>query len=96
MDEGVAAVTLHFPVRAKVIEELASRDHVFCEICDDFAEAQRELIKWRASDHPHRDEHCSEYEELIAGLGKEIEDALDSATVLPLHPPSGSRQRGMP
>jgi hypothetical protein len=90
MDEGVAAVMLHFPVRAKAIEELASRDHVFCEICGDFAEAQRELAKWRASDHQHRDEHCSEYEELIAGLGKEIKDALDNATVLRLRQPSGN------
>ncbi|MBB4232270.1 hypothetical protein [Rhizobium mongolense] len=93
MDEGVAAVRLQFPIRAKAIEELASRDDVFCEICRDFAEAQMELAKWRASEDPNREERCAEYQELVAGLGKEIEDALDSATVLPLRPPSAQPPR---
>jgi len=89
MDKGVAAVRVRFPVRAEAIDELASRDKVFCEICRDFAEAQTELAKWEASSDPDRDGRCAEYRELVAGLAKEIEDALDKATVLPLrHPPS--------
>lgn len=93
MDEGVAAVRLQFPTRAKAIEELASRDDVFCEICRDFAEAQLEMVKWRASGKPSRDERCAEYQELVAGLGKEIEDALDNATVLQFRPPSARPPR---
>lgn len=92
MDKGVSAVTLHFPERTKAIEALALRDAVFCEICGDFAEAQRELVKWRASDHPNRDERCSEYEELVVGLANEIQEVLNRATVLPLHPPGGRRR----
>ncbi|MHC2296636.1 hypothetical protein [Rhizobium mongolense] len=52
-----------------------------------------ELAKWRASEDPNREERCAEYRELVAGLGKEIEDALDSATVLPLRPPSAQPPR---
>jgi hypothetical protein len=84
MDEGVAAVRLQFPVRVKAIDERASWDDVFCEICRDFAEAQTELARWEASSDRNRDERCAEYRELVAGLGKEIEDALDNATVRPL------------
>lgn len=87
MDEGVAVVRLHFHGRAVAVDELASRDDVFCEICRDFAEAQTELTRWQASSDPDRDRHCADYRELIAGLGKEIEDALDKTNVVPLHHP---------
>jgi len=93
MDEGVAAVRLQFPVRVKAIDERAAWDDVFCEICRDFAEAQAELAKWEASSDPNRDERCTEYRELVAGLGKEIEDALDNAAVLPLHHPPAQPPR---
>jgi hypothetical protein len=93
MDEGVAAVRLHFPDRAEAIDELASWDNVFCEICRDFAEAQTELAKWQASSDPNRDPRSAEYRELIAGLGKEIEDALNRANVVPLHRPPAQRPR---
>lgn len=93
MDEGVAAVRLQFPVRVKAIDERAAWDDVFCEICRDFAEAQAELAKWEASPDPNRDERCAEYRELIAELGKEIEDVLDNATVRPLHHPPAQPPR---
>jgi hypothetical protein len=93
MDEGVAAVRLRFPDRAEIIEDLASWDNVFCEICRDFAEAETELAKWQASSDPHGAQRCAEYRELIAGLSKEIEDALDKANVVPFHPPSAQRPR---
>jgi hypothetical protein len=88
MDEGVAAARLQFPARVEAIDELAARDNVFCEICRDFAEAREELASWEASSDPNRDERCAEYRELVAGLGKEIEDALDNATVLPFPQPA--------
>ena len=47
MDEGVAAVRLQFPTRVNTIDELASWNDVFCEICRDFAEAQTELARWK-------------------------------------------------
>lgn len=93
MDEGVAAVRLHFPARAAAIDDLASWDNVFCEICRDFAEAQTELARWQASPDPNRQQRCAEYRELIAGLGKEIEDTLDKTNVVPLHHPPAQRPR---
>lgn len=84
MDKGVAAVRLQFPTRVQAINELAARDAVFCEICSDFAEAQTELAKWNVSSEPIRDERITEYSELVAALGKEIEDALDRAIVVSL------------
>lgn len=62
MDEGVAAVRLRFPTRVQAINELASRDVIFCEICQDFAEAQTELARWEAaSSDPVRDDRVAEY-----------------------------------
>jgi hypothetical protein len=43
----------------------------------DFAEAKPELARWEASIDPTRGERRSMYEELVAALAKEIEDALD-------------------
>lgn len=91
MDEGVAAARRQFPARVEAIDELALRNNVFCEICRDFAEAQKELASWEASSGPNRDERCAEYRELVAGLGKEIQDVLDDATVLPFPQPAAKR-----
>lgn len=91
MDEGVAAVRLRFPTRTQAIDELALRDVVFCEICRDFAEAQTELAKWDKSSDSVRDERMAEYRELLAALGREIEEALDRAIVVSLHRPPGPR-----
>ncbi|AYM07078.1 MULTISPECIES: hypothetical protein [Rhizobium/Agrobacterium group] len=92
MDEGVAAVRLRFPTRVQAINELASRDVIFCEICQDFAEAQTELARWEAaSSDPVRDDRVAEYRELLAALGREIEDALTRATVVSLHRSPGPR-----
>ncbi|RYG98935.1 MAG: hypothetical protein EON58_05575 [Alphaproteobacteria bacterium] len=91
MDKGVAAVRLQFPTRVQAIDELSSRDAVFCEICRDFAEAQTELARWNASSEAIRDERIAEYSELLSALGKEIEDALDRTSVVSLHRGLGPR-----
>jgi hypothetical protein len=91
MDEGVAAVRLRFPARVQAIDKLASRDVVFCEICQDFAEAQMELAKWDASVDPIRDERIAEYRELLEALSAEIEDLLDRATIVALPRAPGRR-----
>jgi hypothetical protein len=88
MDEGVTAVRRRFPARILTIDDLAGRSEEFRDICRDFAEAQSELAKWEVSTAPMRDERCGEYKELVAGLAKEIEDALDMASGLPLHRPA--------
>ena len=93
MDEGVTAARRRFPARVQAINDLEARDEKFREICRDFAEAQTELAKWEISTNPKRDERCSEYNELVADLAKEIEDALDSASVLPLHRPHSRAPR---
>ncbi len=83
MDEGVAAVRVQFPEWAETIDALASKDESFLEICRDFAEAQVELAKWEVSPGSDRQERCAEYRELIAGLGKEIQDALNNVGTVP-------------
>lgn len=77
MDEGVAGATRQFPARANEIEGLAARNEEFREICMDFAEAKTELARWEPSMDSKRGERRSMYEELVAALAKEIEDALD-------------------
>ncbi|MBY5715392.1 hypothetical protein HFO33_02000 [Rhizobium leguminosarum] len=83
MDEGVTAVRLQFPARSKAIDDLSARSEDFREICRDFADAQSALQKWNVSTDPKRDERVVEYQELIAELSKEIEGALDHASVPP-------------
>jgi hypothetical protein len=87
MDEGVAAVRRRFPAKAGAIDDLATRDDEFREICRDFAEAQSELAKWEGSTEPKREERRREYGELIAGLLSEIEAALEHAAALARSPP---------
>jgi len=43
----------------------------------DFSEAKPEFARWEASIDPTRGERRRMYEELVAALAKEIEDALD-------------------
>ncbi|MBY3038733.1 hypothetical protein [Rhizobium laguerreae] len=83
MDEGVTAVRRQFPARIKAIDDLSARSEDFREICRDFADAQSALQKWNVSTDPKRNERVVEYRELIAELSKEIEGALDHASVPP-------------
>jgi hypothetical protein len=84
MDESIAAVRLRFPLLTDAIDDLASREETFREICGDLAEAQRELSNWQSSTDPDRDGRCAEYQELITELVKEITEMLDRASV-PTH-----------
>jgi len=43
----------------------------------DFSEAKPEFARWEASIDPTRGERRRMYEELVAALAKEFEDALD-------------------
>lgn len=72
----MAAAARHFPACAKAIEGRAKRDKSFREICMALPDAKAELAKWEASTD-QRDERRSVYEELVAALSKEIENALD-------------------
>ncbi|NNU48185.1 hypothetical protein G9X68_13800 [Rhizobium sp. WYCCWR 11279] len=81
MDEGMTAVRRQFPTRIKAIDDLSARSEDFREICRDFADAQSALEKWDVSTDPKRAERVVEYQELVAELSKEIEGALDHASL---------------
>ncbi|MBA5804168.1 MULTISPECIES: hypothetical protein [Rhizobium] len=83
MDEGMTAVRRQFPTRIKAIDDLSARSEDFREICRDFADAQSALEKWDVSTDPKRAERVVEYQELVAELSKEIEGALDHASLSP-------------
>jgi DNA mismatch repair ATPase MutL len=91
MDDGIAAVKRQFPLKAQAIDERASWDAVFREICRDFSEAQTELMKWKSSSDADQARRCEEYRELLEGLGEEIEQVLHNASMVQLHPPPFKR-----
>jgi len=60
----------------QTIEERAARDESFRSICEDLADAESALQKLENSQSPKRDQRCSEYQELVDSLAKEMAAAL--------------------
>lgn len=87
MENGVGFVIGCFKERAKVIEELATRNEGFRDLCDDFLIAHDEKLQWEGSSALERGERIAEYQELIDSMRIEIEQALDSAAIVPFKPP---------
>ncbi|AIC26958.1 hypothetical protein IE4771_CH01833 [Rhizobium etli bv. mimosae str. IE4771] len=86
MENGVGFVRSCFKERAKVIEELATRNEGFRDLCDDFLTAHDQKLQWEGSSAPERGERIAEYQELIDSMRIEIEQALDRASIVPLRP----------
>ncbi|AJC78996.1 hypothetical protein IE4803_CH01781 [Rhizobium etli bv. phaseoli str. IE4803] len=86
MENGVGFVKECFKERAKVIEELATRNEGFRDLCDDFLTAHDQKLQWEGSSAPERGERLAEYQELIDSMRIEIEQALDRASIVPLRP----------
>ena len=87
MGKGIGFVKSCFHERAKVIDELALRSEGFRDLCDDFATANDEKLRWERSSAPERDERIAEYQELVDSLRIEIEQAIDRAAVIPFTRP---------
>jgi hypothetical protein len=71
-----------FPASAKLIDELAARKDSFRDLCSDFAVADELMRRWEKSQSLESKERYAESVELVAGLRKEIEDALTYANVV--------------
>jgi len=84
MDQGITAAIRRFPARRQAIEERAARDEEFLSLCADLAEAEAALHQWEIRADPRRDQRCAEYRILADDLANEIEEALDTAAIIPL------------
>jgi len=84
MDQGITAAIRRFPARRQAIEERAARDEEFLSLCADLAEAEAALHQWEVRADPRRDQRCAEYRILADDLANEIEEALDTAAIIPL------------
>ncbi|WP_275782503.1 hypothetical protein [Pararhizobium gei] len=82
MVEDATAAIRHFPDRSRAIADLVVRDESFRDMCADFAMAQAELQKWRASTEPFRERRIGEYGILVEELAAEIAAALDAAAIV--------------
>jgi len=84
MDQGITAAIRRFPARRQAIEERAARDEEFLSLCADLAEAEAALHLWEIRADPRRNQRCAEYRILADDLANEIEEALDTAAIIPL------------
>jgi hypothetical protein len=67
------------PALARQIEELASRDESFDDLCEDLAVAELALTNLRQQPEPISKQQLSEYEGWMVSLTAEIEDAVGRA-----------------
>jgi hypothetical protein len=79
-----------FPTRLPEIEQLASRNEGFYDLCQDFGIALELSHSWDLSTAPERDRRLAEFNLLADELAKEIKDALDAAVILPFTKPKSS------
>jgi hypothetical protein len=83
LKQGLTSAIRRFPTRKQAIEELAARDDEFRSICADLMDAEDALSRRQDSAAANHDRHEAQYRELIEGLAREIEAALDAAAVIP-------------
>ena len=84
LEREVAAAVQRFPDLRQAIEERAARDEEFLSLCADLAEAEAALHQWEIRADPRRNQRCAEYRILADDLANEIEEALDTAAIIPL------------
>jgi hypothetical protein len=83
MPQDLTAAIRRFPASRQAIEERAARDEEFLSLCADLAEAEAALHQWENWTDPRRDQRCAEYRILAGELADEIEEALNSAQIIP-------------
>jgi hypothetical protein len=76
-----------FVGRERLIEDLASRDEEFRDLCSDFCTADQLRQSWADSAGHDSVERHAECLELVNSLRGEIEDAIAKASVIPFHRP---------
>jgi uncharacterized protein YdcH (DUF465 family) len=69
----------HFPEHCDLIDQLASENSKFKEIVDDYADSQKALVGWQASDHPSAADRVSDYRTLLKELESEIKQFVHGA-----------------
>ena len=75
---GKRAALSAFPDRAKLVENLASHDAAFQDMCEELAECQTALFRARAIASPMREERITECLGWIERIKAEMEAALQS------------------
>ena len=83
MGEDANAAIRRFPDRSRAISDLFVRDEGFRDMCTDFATAEAELQRWRASEDPRRERRIDEYLVLVEDLAAEIANTLDATSFAP-------------
>ena len=83
MTNGMGAAKHVFPTRMPEIDQLASKNEGFYDLCQDFGIALELSHSWDLSTAPERDRRLAEFNLLADELAKEIKDALDAAVILP-------------
>jgi len=68
-----------FPEHCDLIDQLASENSKFKEIVDDYADSQKGLTNWQASDLPKSADRVAEYRRLLSELEWEIKEFLHDA-----------------
>jgi hypothetical protein len=86
IDRVVSAAIRHFPDRAAEIAHLRARSESFHDICDELAAAEEALARVDREPPELREARKEEWRYLIERLSREIDQALESANVVPLGP----------
>ena len=77
MNRAVQAAIAHFPDRGHAIAELTGTDESFQSLCEDLAEAEAALARWKGSSSPLGVARCAEYRDLVRELAAELMAELD-------------------
>lgn len=76
MSAGLEAAIRYFPNSVKEIETRGNQDQEFQLLCEDLADAETALAKWRKSTAPQRELRALEYQALVDDLVAEVAAAL--------------------
>ncbi len=76
MERGMLAAIGRFPHLGDEIRRRAFADPVFRALCDDLAEAQAAVERWRMQASGQARARSAEYEQLAAELAEEISAAI--------------------
>jgi hypothetical protein len=76
MSAGMQAAIRYFPNSVKEIETRGNQDQEFLLLCEDLADAEAALAKWKKSTAPQRELRSFEYQALVDELVAEVAAVL--------------------
>ena len=84
LNTAMEVVARRFPQHAAAIRQLAARDEVFRDICEELVDAERALASVPHGPLALRKAREDEWQALIERLGAEVSRALRSGNVIPV------------